>query len=210
MPFWADRIEWLGRQSYRPLHRRMVQKRDQILDGDPSPVIWLAQHEPVITLGKHAKSENVLHPRETLLHEEGIDVVEIERGGDATYHGPSQLMVYPIGKIGNVVDFLSGFSDVFIELLTGVGVIGACWQKNPAGVWVGGRKVVACGLHVRKQVVMHGFALNVQKTHHWKHIHPCGLKGSVPTSIEEETSKRLDISEFAMVLKDALSQKFCK
>ena len=210
MRFWAEDVKWLGLQGYRPLHSRMVQQRDDVLAGSAPSEIWLVQHKPVITLGKNAKVQNLLFSKEDIEQHKGIKVVEVERGGDATYHGPSQLMVYPIGKIGNVVTFLTRFATVFIDVLQRFGINNATWQENPAGIWVGNRKIIACGLHIRKQVVMHGFALNVKKTGHWDLINPCGIKGSVPTSVEEETESGLEIEDVAMSMKEILAEKFCK
>jgi lipoyl(octanoyl) transferase len=130
----------------------------------------MCEHPPVITLGRSANPANVLAPA-------GIDVVPIERGGDVTYHGPGQLMIYPVVRLRRgVVDFLERVAGAIAESAAALGAPGAAWKRDPAGVWAGESKLAACGIHVARGVSVHGFALDVATPREaWARINPCGL-----------------------------------
>ena len=105
-----------------------------------------------------------------------IPIERIERGGDVTYHGPGQLMVYPVVRVRGVVDFLSRVAGALADACAAVGVAGAEWRRDPAGVWLGSAKLAACGIHIARGVSVHGFALNVcTPSDAWRGIRPCGL-----------------------------------
>jgi lipoyl(octanoyl) transferase len=160
---------WLGRAAYRRVLADQLAARERIWAGADG-VVLMCEHPPVITLGRSADRANILAPG-------GVAIEPIERGGDVTYHGPGQLMIYPIVKLRRgVVDFLERVASAIIEAATALGAPGAVWQRDPAGVWKDGAKLAACGIHVARGVSVHGFALDVATPREdWARIRPCGL-----------------------------------
>ena len=148
--------------------------------------LLLVEHPHVLTIGKRGKRDNVLVP-EPFLQEQGIPCLTIERGGDVTYHGPGQLLGYPIfalrGKGKGVTEFVGRLEEVMIRILGDYGIEGERNEKN-RGVWVGKEKVGFVGIAVRRGIAFHGFALNVDpELSFFELIHPCGLTGVKVTSM---------------------------
>lgn len=166
---------WLGRADYRRVLADQIAARERVWAGDDG-VVLLCEHPPVITLGRSADRSNVLASAEELTVA-GVTIEQIERGGDVTYHGPGQLMIYPIVKLRRgVVDFLETVATAIIDSCTALGAGGAKWHRDPAGVWKDGAKLAACGIHVARGVSIHGFALDVATPRDaWARIRPCGL-----------------------------------
>ena len=161
-------FEWLGRAEYRPVLARQHAERERVWNGGAGTIL-LCEHPPVLTLGRSATLANVLAPGD-------IPVERIERGGDVTYHGPGQLMVYPIVRVRGVVDFLSRVAGALADACAALGAPGAEFRRDPAGVWLGAAKLAACGIHIARGVSVHGFALNVcTPSDAWSGIRPCGL-----------------------------------
>ena len=171
----------LGRVPYRAalaFQRRAVEARAL---GHAPDVLYFVEHDPVITVGRAGHDANLLLPYDEYLRR-GIEVVPVERGGDVTYHGPGQLVGYPI--IG--LDALPGGRDLHRYLrdleegiLRAVASYGLVAERRPpyTGVWVGSRKVAAIGVAVRRWVAFHGFALNLDPNlSHFDLIHPCGIR----------------------------------
>src|SRR5439155_11511771 len=103
-------------------------------------------------------------------------IERIERGGEVTYHGPGQLMVYPVVRLRGVVAFLERVAQAIADTCAALGAPGAAWQRDPAGVWLDGKKLAACGIHVARGVSVHGFALDVDTPPQaWRAIRACGL-----------------------------------
>ena len=165
VPTW----HWLGRAAYRRVLADQLAARERVWAGADG-VVLLCEHPPVITLGRSANPANVLAP-------DGVDVVPIERGGDVTYHGPGQLMIYPVVRLpAGVVDFLERIAGAIVDAATALGAPGAAWRRDPAGVWSGDAKLAACGVHIARGVSVHGFALDVATPREaWARINPCGL-----------------------------------
>jgi lipoyl(octanoyl) transferase len=184
---------WLGRVGYLAGTERQRALRDRLLAGDQGArCLLLLEHEPVITLGRHARPGHVLASREALA-EQGIDVVATDRGGDVTYHGPGQLMIYPVVVLRqDVAGFLCSLAGALAEVAARLGVPGARWQREPAGLWLPGpapAKLAACGIHLRRGAVTHGMAFNVSTPPSaWRWILPCGLTSPV-TSVAEERAR---------------------
>lgn len=146
-------------------------RRERVWAGEPG-VVLLCEHPPVITLGRSANPAHILDAGE-------VPIERIERGGEVTYHGPGQLMIYPVVRLRSVVGFLAAVAGAIIDTCRALGVPGAEWRRDPAGVWLGDRKLAACGIHVARGVSVHGFALDVDTpAAAWRAIRPCGL--SVP------------------------------
>ena len=183
----------LGRQPYREvleLQRDLCRRRVAgELDHD---VLCLVEHEPAITLGRGLRSTSLPIPA-AALERRGIAVVEVERGGDVTYHGPGQLVGYPILDLRRHREdlhwYLRRLEDTLIEALDTLGIPA---ERNPGltGVWTGGRKIASIGIHVKQWVTFHGFALNVTTDlSYFDLIVPCGIRGVVMTSVERELGR---------------------
>jgi lipoyl(octanoyl) transferase len=161
-------------------------------------VLLLLEHPHVFTLGKNAKKENILVP-EAVLREQGIDCVSIERGGDVTYHGPGQLLGYPIFFLEafklRVVDFVERLEEVMIRVLTSYGLPAQRSALN-RGVWVKEAKLGFVGIAVQRGITLHGFALNVApKLSYYEMIHSCGLKGVEIVSLSSLLRKSIPMEE---------------
>jgi lipoyl(octanoyl) transferase len=140
-----------------------------------------------------------------------IDLVEIERGGDVTYHGPGQLVVYPIRRLERfreVVPLVRSLEAAFIDVCTRFGVRGERWSGH-AGVWVGRNQLCAIGLAIQRMVSMHGIALNVStELDYDRIILPCGLGDRGITSLSSETGRHVGMDEAKCVVVDELARTF--
>jgi lipoyl(octanoyl) transferase len=174
--FWS----WLGRQPYRPVWDLMEETRRRVqVEGAAAERLLLLEHEPVITIGRSGDERNVLL-------REGVPVVRTSRGGDVTYHGPGQLVIYPVVRLARgVVHHLTTMAGALVDELHALGIQGAAWRRNPAGVWVGEDKIAACGVHVSRGIAIHGFALNVtaEALEGFARIVPCGLRTARTTCV---------------------------
>jgi len=163
----AETWQWLGRAEFRRVLADQLATRERVWAGGPGAV--LCEHPPVITLGRSATPANIVDAGD-------IPVERIERGGEVTYHGPGQLMIYPVVRLRSVVAFLERVAGAIADTCAALGAPGAAWRRDPAGVWLDGRKLAACGIHVARGVSVHGFALNVDTpVRAWRAIRPCGL-----------------------------------
>ena len=172
---------WLGRIAHASSLAEQEARRERLLAGDDAAAaVLLCEHPPTITLGRSAVRGNVLLAPDELARR-GVAVVETTRGGDVTYHGPGQLMVYPVVRLsGGVVGYLEAIAGVLAGVAAELGVPGAAWRRDPAGLWLDGAKLAACGLHVRRGVAVHGWALDVATPPEaWRAINPCGLGAPV-------------------------------
>src|SRR3954469_3084173 len=142
--------QWLGRADSRRVLADQLAVRERVWAGAPGEVL-LCEHPPVITLGRSATEANILDAGD-------VPVERIERGGEVTYHGPGQLMIYPVVRLRSVVRFLERVAAAIAETAATFGVAGATWRRDPAGVWLDGHKLAACGIHVARGVTTHGFA----------------------------------------------------
>ena len=159
---------WLGRAEFGRVLAEQLALRERVWAGEPGEVL-LCEHPPVITLGRAATTANILAAGD-------IPIERIERGGEVTYHGPGQLMVYPVVRLGHVIGFLEAVAAAIVDACAALGAPGAAWQRNPAGVWLDGKKLAACGIHVARSVSVHGFALDVDTPPQaWRAIRACGL-----------------------------------
>lgn len=204
------RILDLGFKPYREAWDLQHQLHERVREGvDPETWIFV-EHSPVVTLGRNAKEENVLFSRETLASR-GVDLLQIERGGDVTYHGPGQLVVYPIRRLERfreVVPLVRTLESAIIDVCAQFGVQAERWSEH-AGVWVGKNQICAIGLAVQKMTSLHGIALNVStELSYDKLINPCGLTGRGITSLSRETGRALTIAEAKPIVQGALSKTF--
>jgi lipoyl(octanoyl) transferase len=191
------RVRWLGRMEFAAAlllqEEILAKKRKDRLSADE---LLLLEHEPVYTIGRTPDRSSLLgathlpHP-----------LFSISRGGQATYHGPGQLMGYPIMDLRrcgqDLNKYLRWIEQLLIELLVGYG-IAASRRESLTGVWVGNRKIASIGVGVRHWITMHGFALNVcGDLSPFNHIVPCGINKIAMTSIEKETGKAFSVADVA-------------
>jgi lipoate-protein ligase B len=207
------RAGWLvecGRLPYGDawaLQRVLLAARqaDRIAD-----TLLLLEHPPVITIGRAGHAANILIPRETLAAR-GFEVFEIERGGDVTYHGPGQLLGYPILNLRaldeDVVRFVRLLEATLIRVLETFGIEAARRRGYP-GVWAGEAKIAAIGVAVKRKVTMHGFALNVDPDlGHFALINPCGL-GKPVTSMARLLGRHVGLAEVQPAVSRAFADVF--
>ena len=192
------RPQWLGRQPYRRVHGWMQGRRRGVIEGWAPEAFWLVEHPSVITTGRRS-AEDV--PDAAWLAARGTDRVDTERGGLATWHGPGQLVGYPIVHLPSrglgVRVYVEALQAGIIFFLQGEG-IDAHLRDGAPGVWVGNDKICAIGIHVSRGVTLHGFALNLHPDltpFSW--FVPCGIQGAGVTSVEQLTGRRPDLATVA-------------
>ena len=167
----------IERISYTNALNLQLDLHSKCAAGELPGVMILLEHDPVLTMGVKTGEGNVLVSSE-ILEREGVELVQTDRGGDVTYHGPGQLVGYPIFPIRalglDLHGYLRALEQSIIDALAEFGLKGE--RNGPAGVWVGEKKVCSIGVAVRKWVTYHGFALNVAPNmRHFSLINPCGL-----------------------------------
>lgn len=181
-----------GLTPYTDALRMQDERRAAVEKGQAPNALFLLEHAPVITLGRSAHMENVLRTKEQLA-EMGIDLVETTRGGDVTYHGPGQLVAYPILNLNewkpDIKWYLRALEEVLIRQLAGYG-LDAGRVDGYTGVWVNGAKVAAIGIGIHNWTTFHGIALNATPNmSHFGLIIPCGIKQKPVTSLTELLEK---------------------
>jgi len=178
----------LGLIDYAEAYHIQKKLWSQKLEGQAVDAVLLLEHPPTITIGKSGKLENLVVAREELA-KEGLSLFFTDRGGDITYHGPGQLVVYPIIDLKNrgkdIHRYIHDLEEVVIQTLADLS-IEARRDKRNVGVWVGNDKIAAIGVSIRKWITMHGLALNVNPTmEHFSLINPCGIPDGGVTSISK-------------------------
>ncbi len=196
MPTREDQLvfETLGRRAFRAAWEEQTRRHEEVRSGTRPSTVLFVEHDPVVTLGKRPSAWANVLADDAKLRERGIDVVRIDRGGDVTYHGPGQLVAYPIVRLHDVGvgvrDYVHLLEQAIIDTLGTYGVAGhrdpgaiGVWVERPAGE---AAKVAAIGVSVRRWVTMHGLALNVTTDlDPFSLIVPCGLSGRPVTSLRE-------------------------
>lgn len=201
----------LGRQPYRPVwdFQRKLQE-NRIRQEIPDTLI-LVEHDPVYTIGKNGSDLHIIASQE-FLKKNGIDIIHVDRGGDVTYHGPGQLVGYPIFDLSqhreSVSWYMRSLEEVFIRVLQHWGVQGTR-NEGYTGVWIGDEKIVALGVRITHWVSMHGFAFNVNpQLDHYSGIIPCGIFQSGVTSLEKVLAKKVEMEEVKKVVIEAFKNVF--
>lgn len=202
-------FRWLGRIGYAEALEMQKQLLAQRLNGKIGDVVLLLEHEPVVTIGR-TRDKSSLGEAE----ERGLDVVEINRGGQATYHGPGQLVGYPIldltryGK--DLHTYIRALEGALIEACAQAG-FSAARREGLTGVWVENRKIASIGVGVRKWISMHGFAINVAAdVSGFDAITPCGIANVEMTSVERESGENWSVESFSELVKPALEAELAK
>jgi lipoyl(octanoyl) transferase len=201
------RVRWVGRMEFTgalALQEEIVAKKRE--DRSSADELLLLEHEPVYTIGRTPDRSSLLGAA-NLPH----PLFSINRGGQATYHGPGQLMGYPIIDLRrcgqDLHRYLRWIEQLLIELLAGYG-IAASRRESLTGVWAGNRKIASIGVGVRHWITMHGFALNVcGDLSPFNHIVPCGINKVAMTSIEKETGNKFSVMEVGEALEELASDR---
>jgi len=177
----APVLRRLGRVEYEPVWRAMQDFTDRRDESTPDE-IWVLQHPPVFTLGQAGRPEHLLAPGE-------IPVIQVDRGGQVTFHGPGQAVVYPLvdlRRLGiGVRDMVERLEQAVIDVLAHYGIEGAARRDAP-GVYVEGAKIAALGLRVRRGCSFHGLAFNIDMNlEPFERINPCGYEGLKVTQLND-------------------------
>jgi len=201
----------LGLTEYRSTWRLQQELFRLRAAGEIPDILLLNEHRHVYTFGK-GSDHNHLLAGETELRNRGIDVVQIDRGGDVTYHGPGQLVGYPILNLTryycDIHRYLRDLEEVIIRTVAQFGV-GATREPGFTGVWTGGEKIAAIGVKVGRWVTMHGFALNVTTDlSYFNAIIPCGIFHRGVTSLSQRLGREIGMQEVACVLREQFGEVF--
>ena len=193
---------YLGRVPYREAEGLQHRLRQELKEGRGPEHLLLLEHPPVYTLGRNADEGDVLAPREWL-ELQGIEVHECDRGGQVTYHGPGQLVGYPILNLSpdrrDVRRYVQDLETILLRTLADYGLEGHVPEGQAyVGVWVEETKIASIGVHLSRWITTHGFALNVTtRLEDFSGITPCGLQGVRMSSIESLTGQRPTLEEVA-------------
>jgi len=191
-------IQDIGRQSYQPVwdyQKKLQQLR--IAKKIPDTLI-LVEHTPVYTIGKNGSDLHIIGNSE-YLQSNNIDIVRVDRGGDVTYHGPGQLVGYPIFDLRqhkeSVSWYMRNLEEVFIRVLSHWN-LKADRNQGYTGVWIADEKIVAFGVRISRWVTMHGFAFNINTNlNHFSGIIPCGIFHCGVTSLAKQLGREIDMQE---------------
>jgi lipoate-protein ligase B len=214
-PVHRQQVVWAFRRrgliEYGDAYRLQRMLWSRRLEDQGTDCLLLLEHPPTITLGKSGKIENLLISKEELA-EQGISLFFTERGGDITYHGPGQLVVYPIIDLRNrgkdIHRYVHDLEEVVMRTLTDLGIQAERDQRN-IGVWVGNNKIAAIGVSVRRWVTMHGLALNVNPDlSRFSLINACGIVDKGVTSISQMLGRDLPLDAVIERLLGRFSQVF--
>jgi len=201
----------LGLMDYQSAYRLQKEFLEKRKNNKTPDFLLLVSHPPVITVGRTGEAEHVLADRSSL-GRKGVDVFEIDRGGDVTFHGPGQIVAYPILDLKEIIrdvhKLMRMYEQVIILLLAEYG-IKAGRRDGFTGVWVDGRKIASIGIGVSRWTTFHGFALNVfPEKEYFDLIVPCGIGNVKMTSIAEETGRPVEIPEVKEKLINAFAGVF--
>ena len=200
----------LGHRPYRETLAIMRAIHGAVARDEAEPMLIVVEHDPVITLGRNAKMEHVRLSTEALALR-GVDLVEIERGGDATYHGPGQLVLYPIRKLARfreVAPLVSSLERSVVAALATFGIV-ARGRSEHRGVYVGENAICAIGLAVKQMTSLHGLALNVSTPLDYDRlITPCGTPEFGITSMTHELKRDIALPDAREALLAAVETEF--
>lgn len=210
----------LGVLEYRQALELQTRARTRKMEDPALPdQLFFVEHPPVFTFGKNGGRENLIVSND-FLNQNNVAMVQTDRGGNVTYHGPGQAVLYPVidlekAKIG-VADFVNGLEEIMIQT---AGKLGVMAERNPKnhGIWVGPAKIGSVGLSIKKGVSIHGLALNIfPDLTPFSWINPCGMENVPITSIKEvldadpDNNQRIDLPNMSMeMVKNHLITDFC-
>ncbi len=187
----------LGRMSYQAAYAVQLDCHDSVTAGGADTLL-LVEHPPVLTLGVNFHEDN-LHLSREAYEARGIDVVRTDRGGDVTFHGPGQLVIYPIFELTSrgkdLHKWLRELEEVVLIALRSFGIAGRRFPPH-TGVWVGDKKIAAIGIKVKRWISLHGIAINVNNDlSSFDLIVPCGIQGYGVTSMSECLGREVGVEE---------------
>ena len=190
------RVCWLGSVPYREAWNLQAELVRELRAGEGQDTLLLLEHPHVFTMGKAATADHLLWD-DAERARRAVEVVWSDRGGEATYHGPGQLVGYPVLDLGHlgltIPQYLEMLERSLIDYLAGVGVESEPGEPGFTGVWRDGEKLAAIGIKLNRSVVSHGFALNLTTDlGYFDGIVPCGHVEMRPTSVESVTDRRID------------------
>ncbi len=193
-------VQLCGRVAYADGLAMQQQAVENLRDGTGAEQLFLLEHNHVFTLGRAAKEANILASREYLAAQ-GIEVHEIGRGGDVTYHGHGQLVGYPIINLKpdrcDVHRYVRDIEEVLIRVIAEYGIKGER-IKGLTGIWVGNEKIAAIGVRIARWITSHGFALNINTDlRYFQMIVPCGIVDKGVTSMQKILGREIDMQEVA-------------
>ena len=203
-------IVYLGLTAYQNALDMQHALFEKVKEDEVDDTLLLLEHPPVLTMGQSAECRNV-YLSEQQQKELGVSIYQIDRGGDVTYHGPGQIVGYPIFNLTHhgkdVRSFMHNVQDVFLRLLQNEFNLSPHREDGKyTGIWLGEKKITAFGVHIRHWTTTHGFAFNVNTDlSHFQWINPCGLSDRGVTSLENETGKTQDMEQ----LYHLVAQYFC-
>lgn len=203
----SGRVKDLGLIDYQDAYVLQKQTVQEVLDGGVDTLL-LCEHFPVYTLGRIATTKNLL-VEESKLQQEGIQLLRIDRGGEITFHGPGQIIIYPIinlsSRARDLRVYMNKLEQVAIDLLRYFGIVASRLQGH-RGVWVKDKKIASIGIGIRRWVSFHGMAINISTDlGFFSYIKPCGLNVTM-TSMEAQLGKKLHFEQ----VKKKLIQGFCE
>lgn len=207
------RWSYLGRMDYEPCSELQARVRDRLLAGEGEEALLFVEHPHTYTLGRNADAADVI-AGDAALSARGVSVSQSTRGGQVTYHGPGQLVGYPIVDLNpdrrDLRRYVSDLEQVLIDVLAELGVeASGAPDRERIGVWVGDAKIASIGVHVKRWVTTHGFALNLHTDlDYFSGIVACGLPGVTMTSVEELTGRRVELDEAAELCVRHFAQRF--
>ena len=198
------RVVDLGVTNFLDVYNLQRELVDKIADGTCEDTLLITEHRSIITIGRTGSRSNILRP------ECGIDILNIDRGGDVTYHGPGQIVAYPVCRLENeardIHNFLHFLEEIGRHFLFQYGVFS---EEKPGfrGVWVRGKKIGSIGIGVKKWVTYHGLALNINTDlAPFSFIRPCGIEGVETTSLKDILGQELDIYDAKQRLIEAFKE----
>ena len=200
----------IDRISYAEGLKLQHRLHDECAENDEKQSLVLLEHNTVLTCGVKTGEGNVLVPR-SVLDKEGVEIFETDRGGDVTYHGPGQLVGYPIVAINRLGldahSYLRTLEQSIIDVLAEFGLRGE--RNGLAGVWVGEKKLCSIGVTIRKRVTYHGFGLNINPNmKHFYLINPCGLRSEQLSSLYEMTGENPPMAEIKKLYEKSFEKNF--
>jgi lipoyl(octanoyl) transferase len=185
------------------LRLREARQADEIPD-----TLLLLEHPAVYTRGRRSTPEE-LPLGEAFYAGQGIEIVEVDRGGRVTYHGPGQLVGYPIMRIGDIIGYLRTMERAIVAALAREGI--EAQGERPTGVWSAGAKIASIGVHISRRVSTHGFAVNAENDlEPFEWIVPCGLAGVRITSIERESGRAENLAGFRQLMAQEFAFAFAR
>lgn len=197
-------LDWcyLGTLDYRRSLALQESRREKLRAGQANEALLLLEHPHIYTLGRNADRADVLADSDWL-QSRGVNIEECDRGGQVTYHGPGQLVGYPILDLNpdrrDLRRYVRDLQEVLVRVLAEVGLVAEPRSKSTEiGVWVEGKKIASLGVHVSRWITTHGFALNVNTDlSYFAAIVPCGIRGVEMTSVAEITGQNLPLRDLA-------------